>query len=252
MIPPFPTAPPRPIVFADLDDTLFQTAAKMAEPAAEARRAATATNDRHSYMSAVQAATIAWLLITTRLIPVTARSSEALSRVHLPFNDWRICANGGAILDWKGVPDPAWRDHVAGISAQHREGFAALVAAAATMPEGAGLRSWVVTETDLPIYFVAKTGRAVGAGVLSELEARCRVAVGDSFLFHRNGRNMSFTPRGLAKRDAVAALLSRLPEAGDVPIWGMGDSVSDLGFMRLCQMMVVPVPSQIATAMEGF
>lgn len=234
-----------PIVFADLDDTLFQTTRKMSESPCETRLASHATNGSHSYMTAAQAATVRWLLDTTRLIPTTARSSEVLARTTIPFRDHKICSNGGAIITPDGTHDPEWAARVAAISAAHSDAFAALGSAVRTVSDSAGLRSWLVFEAETPIYFVAKIGSDAAAAVLDEAEFLCRDVVGDDLIFHRNGRNMSFTPEGLTKIDAVQEMLNRLPDTDKRPIWGMGDSVSDLPFMRLCQMMVAPSSSQI-------
>ena len=234
-----------PIVFADLDDTLFQTARKMSEPAVEGRLASRATNGSHSYMTEAQEGMVRWLLDTTRLIPTTARSSEVLGRTTIPFKDYKITSNGGAILTPEGAHDPAWASHVETVSRQHAEAFAALQAAVADLVAGGAVRSWLVYEQSTPVFFLAKISAGTSESVLDDAEVRCRGAVGTDLLFHRNSRNLSFTPNGLAKVDAVKELMDRLPDTDKRPIWGMGDSVSDLPFMRLCHMMVAPSNSQI-------
>ena len=232
-----------PIVFADLDDTLFQTARKMTEPAEEARLASRAANGSHSYMTEAQAATVAWLLNTTRLIPTTARSSGVLERTTIAFRDYKICSNGGAIITPDGHHDPEWAARTDVISDTHKDAFAALGDAVSDL---SGLRHWLVRELDTPVYFVAKINADTDQGVLDEAEQRCRDALRGDLVFHRNGRNMSFTPRGLTKTDAVQEVLNRLPGTDKRPVWGIGDSVSDLPFMRLCRMLAVPSGSQIA------
>lgn len=234
-----------PVVFADLDDTLFQTAWKMSEPVVDTRLASRAKNGIHSYMTKAQAATVDWLLKTTRLIPTTARGSRVLARTTIPFTDYKICANGGAILTPEGAHDPHWAARVAKISRQYNDAFDGLQDAVSVLADSGVLRSWLVYEAQIPVYFVAKIGTGTSQAVLDEAEARCRKAVGGDLVFHRNERNMSFTPGGLTKLDAVREMLGRLPNTDKRPIWGMGDSVSDLSFMRLCQMMAIPSNSQI-------
>ena len=235
-----------PVIFADLDDTLFQTKRKMSEPAEKHRLASCATNGRHSYMTVAQAATVEWLLKTTRLIPTTARSSGVLARTTLPFTDFKICSNGGAIITPDGAHDAAWAERVAEISTRHNKAFSALQHAVAPLQNQEGLCSWIVYEQNTPIYFVAKINSETVMTVLDEAEERCRKIVGSDLVFHRNDRNMSFTPEGLTKIDAVEEMLKRLPNADKRPIWGMGDSMSDIPFMQICQMMVIPSDSQIA------
>ncbi|MBC6437356.1 MAG: hypothetical protein GDA52_04275 [Rhodobacteraceae bacterium] len=234
-----------PVVFADLDDTLFQTARKMPGPVRTWRLAAHATNGSHSYMTEAQAATVQWLLDSTRLIPTTARSSEVLARTTIRFTDYKICSNGGAIITPDGAHDPAWAARTARISAQHAHAFSALQGAVSALADRGALRCWLVREAQTPVYFVAKISVGTPRTVLDEAEGCCRAQVGTDLVFHRNGRNLSFTPKGLAKSDAVEELLRRLSNTDRRPIWGMGDSISDLPFMRLCQMMVAPSDSQI-------
>ena len=62
---------------------------------------------------------------------------------------------------------------------------------------------------------------------------------------HLNGNNLALLPPGLSKRAATAYLLERFREAGEVLAIGVGDSASDLPFMRLCDVWVTPSDSQI-------
>lgn len=242
----------KPIIFADLDDTLFQTVRKMSEPPDEARLASCATNGSHSYMTLSQAATVAWLLETTRLIPTTARSSEVLKRTTIGFCDYKICSNGGAIILPTGGHDPDWATHVANISQQHSAAFEGLQAAVSDLVSDGLVRSWLVYEAETPVYFVAKISAGSPEDALHAAQAACKQAVGSDLVFHRNARNMSLTPKGLTKIDAVNELIKRLPNTDKRPIWGMGDSISDLPFMRSCQMMVIPSDSQISeTHLQG-
>ncbi|EPV0352014.1 hypothetical protein ACV09X_006303, partial [Pseudomonas aeruginosa] len=70
----------RPLVFVDLDDTLFQTSRKMVEGTPRT----TATLDVHGqpngYMNPIQHSFISWLLASADVVPVTARDVEAYCR----------------------------------------------------------------------------------------------------------------------------------------------------------------------------
>ena len=98
----------KPIIFSDLDDTIFQTARKMDSLPDPKRLASEALNGSHSYMTESQAMMMDWLLGSTRFIPVTARSTEALSRCAIPFVDYRVCSNGAVILLPDGTADRGW------------------------------------------------------------------------------------------------------------------------------------------------
>jgi hypothetical protein len=70
----------RPLVFVDLDDTLFQTARKMPEGVARAVATLDVNGQPNGFMTPVQQALVDWLLGSADVVPVTARSVEAYSR----------------------------------------------------------------------------------------------------------------------------------------------------------------------------
>lgn len=236
----------RPILYTDLDDTLFQTARKMSEPISETRLAAIATNGRHSYMTEAQFRMTQWLLDSMRVIPVTARSTYALSRCHIRFHDWRIAANGGVILAADQKPDREWQAHVSAISRAAKNGLEALEVAVTSNNVGRRFRHWIVHEDKLPIYFCVKSeGEETW---LDDLEPMLRGLAGTDFLVHRNGNNLSFTPHGISKFEAVSYLDDRI--GGPALRFGMGDSLTDLPFMGVCTMMIIPRGSQIDKAIK--
>lgn len=78
----------KPVVLSDLDDTLFQTRRKMVdELALEPFRtgAVDRTLNPRSFMTEEQSMLVDWLLEQAELIPVTARGTEEISRVRIPF-----------------------------------------------------------------------------------------------------------------------------------------------------------------------
>ena len=147
----------RPLVFVDLDDTLFQTARKMGD---EPRFAATLDVDGqpNGFMSATQKSFVEWLLATSDVVPVTARSIEAYQRVQLPFAHGAVCAHGGVILNPDGSLDLDWHARMCDQLALeqtrlHRLSEQTLAIGAEL---GFSLRGWVVEEQGLANYVVTK------------------------------------------------------------------------------------------------
>lgn len=243
----------RPLVFVDLDDTLFQTARKMA--AGEPRLVASldVQGQPNGFMTPVQEQWARWLLSCADVVPVTARSREASSRVRLPFRHGAICSHGGSLLHSDGSLDRDWHgqmsDALEDVQARLPLLSEALLAIGNEL--GAALRSWVVAEAGLHHYVVAKhngSDDAVLAGVLAQARARGLL---DGLQVHLNGNNLAFLPKGLGKRLAVGEWLRRDRAChGDRPVMGIGDSISDLGFMDLCHFWATPTHSQLAKAVE--
>ena len=66
-----------------------------------------------------------------------------------------------------------------------------------------------------------------------------------SLRLHRNGRNLALLPAYTSKKRAVEHIKNLLDIRPDDLVLGMGDSLTDLPFMRLCQFGIIPVGSQI-------
>jgi hydroxymethylpyrimidine pyrophosphatase-like HAD family hydrolase len=231
-----------PIIFSDLDDTIFQTARKMdPRPSEDANPASFANNGSHSYMNAAQDKMFTWLNDTTRFIPVTARSTDALSRCTLPFKDYQVASNGAVILEPNGDIDYTWMHRTESISEEMSGMLMLLHDFVEERNKNEELRHWIVREVGMPIYYCVKSN--TGEEKLDAIEGKLRDIANGAFLVHRNGNNISMTPSEISKRAAVEYLIEKIGTAGS-PIWGMGDSLTDLPFMEACQMMVIPTDSQ--------
>jgi len=233
----------RPIFFSDLDDTIFQTARKMQDAPDARHLASEALNGSHSYMSQSQALMMDWLLGSTRFIPVTARSTEALGRCRVPFEDYRICTNGAVILLPDGSPDPGWLDRTRAQAEAASDVLNEILETVQTTTETGRFRSWIVDEFGTGFYVCVKSNGAAAA--LDDIDDRLSGLAGDRLVRHRNDNNLSFTPAGISKRHAVDYLAPLLLASNRVPVFGMGDSLTDLPFMATCDMMVIPGGSQI-------
>ena len=243
----------RPLIFVDLDDTLFQTARKMPEGEPRIVASLDVQGQPNGFMNPVQDQWVRWLLSCADVVPVTARSSEAFSRVRLPFRHGAICSHGGSLLHSDGSLDRDWHAQMCDALGDVQARLSVLSQALLDIGEelGHSLRSWVVGEAGLRHYLVTKHNGSDDT-VLAEVLARARArGLLDGLRVHANGNNLAFLPKGLGKRLAVAEWLRRACAChGDRPVMGIGDSITDLGFMDLCHFWATPARSQLAQAVE--
>lgn len=232
-----------PLVFTDLDDTLFQTARKMDKAPQEKHLASVATNGSHSYMTDAQSVMVDWLINTTRLIPVTARSTEVFSRCKLPFKDYKVCSNGAAIITGDNRLDRVWHERTEAIAKANADLLDELMGAVIRFDKQKRARFRIVEEQGLPVYFLAKANS--DEAWLDEIDHILIDAGANALFRHRNGNNLMYMPHDISKKSAVEYLISEIGAHDRRPVWGMGDSITDLPFMEACQMMVMPVGSQV-------
>ncbi|MCW3782528.1 hypothetical protein [Defluviimonas salinarum] len=237
-----------PVILADLDDTLFTTLKNYAgRDPASLRRVTTAKNGNHSYLCGRRQAILDWLANGATLVPVTARSLDAYARVHLEtFVSGAVLSNGALIIGADGSEDLAWSARV--------RGHCDLAAPALTelrarmMASGADLRIHDHLHDGVLVGMTAKSNDETPAGVeaiLGKARALCEgLAAASRVALHLNGNNLAFVPGGVSKRAAVEHLLATRADLSGRPLIGAGDSASDLPFMELCDMMIVPSGTQ--------
>jgi hypothetical protein len=249
------------IILCDLDDTLFSTRRKCPVEVPDAALTLSAWGQDGtpiSFATPAQRRLADWLGDTALMVPVTARSTEALLRTRIGF-DHAISAHGGVVLarDAGGVvaPLPAWR---ALMETALRPAAGTLDALARAVTDnaarmGAGVRARIVEEDGLALYLVVKSADAGGDD--AALHSACapmlaRLPAG--WTAHVNGNNVACLPPGLGKAHAVAWLLPQLRGLyPDRPAIGVGDSLTDAGFMALCDFAMLPTGSQLATRLFG-
>jgi hypothetical protein len=243
----------RAIALVDLDDTLFQTLRKC-PPDIPAERLTPLGFARDgsplSYATPRQMRFLEWLAETTHLVPVTARSLDALRRARIPFRA-AVCAHGGVVLDDSGEVDANWAEMIAGRAAPHAAQLADLADAIGgeAKARGVPINARVLTEGSLPLYTLAKHDDADADALFAVVDAAVP-SLPPGWTDHRNGNNVALMPPYLGKAHAVAHILPGLrARYSDAPVIGIGDSHTDAPFMGLCDFVMMPPRSQLAGGM---
>lgn len=237
-------------LFADLDDTLFQSGRKCPAGAPLTPMAYLKDGTAHSFATAAQKSFLMLMQQEMTVIPVTARNADAFSRVRWPFGHGAVIDYGGIILAPDGRADEPWLARSRARAAHTLpilEGLREALAAIARTLE-VGLRVRIIEDFSVPFYLCAKSEEGQ-EHALDAAEPPLRQwceAHALEVSVHRNGNNLSVLPHWLDKRHAVEHLTQRLrDEHGEIVTFGMGDSLSDLGFMATCDYALVPRASQI-------
>ena len=242
--------------FTDLDDTLFSTLRKQKahldtelHPHAYLKDGAPI-----SYSNAKQRALQRCLAGAARVIPVTARSISAFKRVNIPFSSYAIVSHGACVLLPDGTPDLTWRKQMQVLLEAARTPLDDAIKTLSNSEQNASgeLRVTLVEEHGQALYALVKHADADEA-VIAELARTCARpwVLANGFQLHVNGNNLAIIPPGINKGAAVryvAALLAN--ELGEFVSIGLGDSLTDGGFMLDCDYCLVPNGSQLAQALR--
>jgi hydroxymethylpyrimidine pyrophosphatase-like HAD family hydrolase len=238
----------QPLVLTDIDDTLIQTARKMPPDATKILAANSSEGKPLSFMHPWQADFVRWALKHTTLIPITARGIESFKRVQIPFQHGAVCLHGAAILNPDYSLDLAWHEHMQLQLQPYQNRISTLLHQVLELGKSLQLelRGWIEGIEEWHAYLVIKSTQAK-AEELEYLWQHLHTQLDWSgFYVHQNANNLALIPEPVTKQSATAEIIRRhQAQFGRVPILGLGDSTSDLGFMRLCDFAAFPPHSQI-------
>lgn len=236
-------------VFADLDDSLFNSARKC-PPGVSLEPAALLKNGEVvSYTNPRQRALLHWLRQGATIVPVTARSAEGFARVLVDFPGMAVVSFGGVILDAQRQPVPRWAQRMQAALAVSREPMQQACASMSAWLVEHEIDAWVkVVEENGQAQYLLTKHRAADAQVLAQLAERMLrpwVATRPGWRVFQNDNNLTLLPPGLDKSYAVAYLMAELRAQGDIVTVGIGDSLSDAGFLSLCDYAMAPQGTQL-------
>lgn len=235
---------PRIVIFLDLDDTILQTAPKCPpdeplQPAATDRAGAAL-----SFMTRAQRRLLDHWLAEGTVIPVTGRTDDALARVLIAFKSWRITHHGAVVRQPDGRLPPWWREAVEPRLTAAQPALRAIADRLSASAEPGGYRVSRHAVEGRLTYVSIKADDDGSA--LAAVRARVMAAgLPPELLLHHNGNNLALTVAGAQKQDAVRRVMAELAQEGPIVTIGAGDSLTDLGFMQLCDFAVTPKASQI-------
>ncbi|GDY08129.1 hypothetical protein LBMAG52_16150 [Planctomycetia bacterium] len=243
----------RTYVFLDLDDTIFQTRGKCSPNEKSTLIPAAFHRDGSplSYMSARQRHLFEWLSASATVIPVTARSESAFRRVRLPFGHGAILDFGGVVLLPDGRLDEEWDQKIRPIVMPLGDDLARIQSAwqATSDARSLGARVRIISDFDLPLYVVAKHPDGNVAALMQLLQEHVSPTLGERFFVHFNDNNLSVVPRCLGKQRAVKYVMERCSNDESVLTLGLGDSLSDMAFLTICDFAMIPRNSQLQRAL---
>ena len=248
----------RPVVLADIDDTLLQTKRKMVDELAQEPFRVGALDRElapRSFLNEEQAMLVDWLLEHAELIPVTARGTDEYARVKIPFTSWAVTTHGAVILNPAGDCNPEWQQHIEAELAPYRQRLLDMQQQITSLMAERGIDAWarINYEYDgVPIYLVMKHRDSTKLHELYDIGYEIEAIFGtEGFYVHRNSNNIAWLPTCIEKGLATSYLLAKLrAERGLFPTIGLGDSLTDFSFLRLCSWFGMPKQSQFTSAIK--
>lgn len=238
----------KPLFFVDLDDSLFQTLLK--DGTASIPAAVDREGNALSFMTERQQALFEWICASSeQVVPITGRNKDALDRVTLPvFYRLAVTSHGGAI--WiDGKLDAEWASQMAAGAERESAALDHLLREAQALPERLGLnvRATIVSDGQRPLYLSVKHN-AKDAAETKAAWVALEPHLPEGWHGHLNAHNCAALPPHVSKAHAAQFVIEHRVDSAPAFVLGLGDSLSDLGFMGLADLALTPPRSQIFRA----
>lgn len=241
-------------VFSDLDDTLLQTQRKCITSGPLTEAAVDREGRPLSFHSQEQLLLLQ-LFEPCTLIPVTGRNLEALGRIRSPaFCSYRITSHGALVWNADNILIPDWKRNImreAALWGPRMGDLLALIEDYARAERLEDLRFRIIYDAEMPVYLSVK-GRPEQLSAVTQVVAPRWVQEMRGIL-HCNDHNMALLPPYADKGKAVQYVMTLIRQQCDKPplFIGMGDSLTDIPFLRACHYAVTPRNSQIHQEVLG-
>ncbi len=250
--------PPKPYALMDLDDTLFQTKRKLQSANLDVQNLSVASVNKHgeplSFFTPKQKYFFDWLSQSTTLIPVTARDTQEIKRVKLPFYHQQVLTHGAVIVDKGGAHNDTWQTHIKQHLKLQQKSLHTITRLLDDINcsdrQLYGKPTLLITPHSdlfhgekLTIYLAVKHSNKKH-NVLKSLSMRLSYEIPDGFYVHCNANNLAILPKAVHKRHAVEFLL-QTQFAKDVPTFGFGDSLADYPFLQALDWYGTPNKGQL-------
>ena len=232
----------RPVlVFADLDDTCFQTERKCVARTALLPAAWDRSGKAISFQSPAQTTLLSLLTANAPLIPVTGRNRDAVDRTMYREATYAI-TSFGAVIHTPDGPDAAWeaRQQQVQPAVAHLVEISRVVEAYVAETSGA-LRCSLVHDAGQIRYLSVKANGPGPTDPLVRLvdTLRDRAVLDATWRLYRTDRSLAIAPPHIEKAAAVRHFLATHASTAPCTI-GIGDGPADAGFLALCDFAVTP------------
>jgi hydroxymethylpyrimidine pyrophosphatase-like HAD family hydrolase len=237
------------VVFSDLDDTLFHTKRKCLDLSEHKDATALSSGEVGAYSSPQQQALIS-LFNDSVLIPVTGRRTDSLNRVLMDFSGYKIASHGAIVINHQNKLDPKWRLILGKEEPQWRNRMDQLKQQLELDVERLDIevRVRIVNDQGYACYVCVKGDPFYLKLLINKTDKQST----EGFTVHANDRNLAFLPPYASKRRAVDFLKYLFTNENNrhITFFGFGDSLSDAGFMSICDFQIIPSNSQIAEVLR--